>query len=175
MIDPKLNELTDKTKGGAKGLAEADPVAASEAARVSKPRAGLSINDTVAADANLSVGSRGVDVSGTRSGAGAGAGGTHLSPAEAGESPSVQMQPGPSGSGTTPLADGAIKQRSTMSESSSRAGEMDALDYDEVANHAYNMWHDRGRPHGSAEEDWHQAERELRERRAKQRSSAASA
>ena len=172
MIDPKLNELTDKTKGGGN---DASPVSGSDAARATKPRAGLSINDTVAADASLSVGSRGVDVSGARAGAGAGTGGTHLSSGAVGESPAVQVKAGPTGTGTTPLGDATRSQVTTMGGSSSGEGDMEMLDYDEVSTHAYNMWHERGRPHGSPEEDWHRAEQEVRERRAKQRTSAASA
>jgi hypothetical protein len=44
----------------------------------------------------------------------------------------------------------------------------------EVAERAYCCWHERGCPQGSPEEDWHRAERELREER-RRRSAAASA
>jgi monoterpene epsilon-lactone hydrolase len=33
---------------------------------------------------------------------------------------------------------------------------------EEIAQRAYQLWEERGRPHGSDEEDWHRAERELR-------------
>jgi monoterpene epsilon-lactone hydrolase len=37
---------------------------------------------------------------------------------------------------------------------------------EEIAQRAYQLWEERGRPHGSDEEDWHRAEHELRRRSA---------
>jgi hypothetical protein len=37
--------------------------------------------------------------------------------------------------------------------------------YEEIARLAYGYWEDRGHPHGSAQEDWYRAERELLSRR----------
>ncbi len=34
--------------------------------------------------------------------------------------------------------------------------------HEEIARRAYQFWEERGKPHGSDEEDWHRAERELR-------------
>jgi hypothetical protein len=69
----------------------------------------LSINETVARDANLSVGSRGADTSGVESGAGAGAGLTQETPAAPGESPAPNVEQGPRGSGMTPRGDSDFK------------------------------------------------------------------
>lgn len=35
---------------------------------------------------------------------------------------------------------------------------------EEIKERAYQLWMERGAPHGSADEDWHRAERELRAR-----------
>ncbi len=158
MIDPKLNELLDKDKTGAKNLSNTGVEEAEEPPVTRTPRPGLSINDTIAADANLSVGARGAEVSGVRAGAGAGAGSSYLAPGSSSRSPAPDIEPGPSGSGTTPLSDSAIGSTDTHESS--------ALSHEEISAHAYRCWHERGCPEGSAEEDWHRAERELRERRA---------
>ena len=42
---------------------------------------------------------------------------------------------------------------------------MDAHEYEDIAKLAYRFWEQRGRPLGSSEVDWHQAERELESRR----------
>lgn len=36
--------------------------------------------------------------------------------------------------------------------------------HEEIAERAHHLWEQRGRPHGSPEEDWHRAEHELRRR-----------
>jgi hypothetical protein len=36
-----------------------------------------------------------------------------------------------------------------------------ALSDEEIARRAYFLWESRGRPHGSAEEDWHRAKEQL--------------
>lgn len=35
------------------------------------------------------------------------------------------------------------------------------FNHSRIASRAYDLWQDRGRPEGSAEEDWFEAEREL--------------
>ncbi len=102
MIDPKLNELPADAEGDFADTTDTTLTEEQKAERVRRARAGLSINDTVARDANLSVGSRGVDVSGVKTGAGAGAGMTHTTPAAPGESTIPEVVKGPRGSGTTP-------------------------------------------------------------------------
>ena len=121
-----------------------------------KPRPGLSVEDTIAANANLSVGGRGADTSGVRMGAGAGAGSTHLSPAITNASPAANIASGPSGS-MTPGMDTSASLATTDIPLQ--------LSYEEVAAHAYRYWEERGCPDGSPEEDWHRAENELRELR----------
>jgi hypothetical protein len=34
--------------------------------------------------------------------------------------------------------------------------------HEEIARRAYQLWEERGKPHGSHEEDWYRAEHELR-------------
>jgi hypothetical protein len=171
MIDPKLNDLPDKSKAGARNASGAGLDEPERTSSAEKPRAGLSVNDTIAADANLSVGGRGADTSGVRAGAGAGAGGAQLSPASSNRSPVPNVEPGPGGAGgTTPLSTSASNLRDRAETSSVSRDE--ALSHDEIAAHAYRCWHERGCPHGSPEEDWHRAERELREQRTKQSLSA---
>ncbi len=104
MIDPKFNDIP----------VEADLLTEKEreAHAAATPLRGLSINDTIARDANLSVGSRGVDTSGVRAGAGAGAGTTWLTPT-ADESAAPEIVPGARGTGTTALADAPDAETST--------------------------------------------------------------
>ncbi len=40
-------------------------------------------------------------------------------------------------------------------------GHVSALDGEEIARLAYQIWEERGRPIGSAEVDWYEAERQL--------------
>lgn len=162
MIDPKLNELLEESKTGSRN-ASSTGLDETETPSAEKPRAGLSVNDTVAADASLSVGGRGADTSGVRAGSGAGAGGTHLSAASSNRSSIPNVEPGPGGTGgTTPLSTSASNLKSESS----------AVSHDEIAAHAYRCWRERGCPEGSSEEDWHRAERELRERLAEKSLSA---
>lgn len=178
MIDPKFNELPDETETGIKkpvptGLADENRPERTAA------RTGLSINDTIAGDASLSVGGRGADTSGVRAGSGAGAGSSFVTPGARGESPAPNVRPGPAGSGATPLSDAATEQTATQNDAEDTlirsASEEDSLSADEVASHAYQCWHERGCPVRSSEEDWHRAERELRERRRITKSSTATA
>lgn len=189
MIDPKFNEIDDTNQTGLKKTTETGLTEDTSAA--DKPRRGLSINDTIAADANLSVGSRGADTSGVRAGVGAGAGSTYVTPGSSG-SPAPTVVPGARGSGSTPLSTANPEQIPTMDEdqphattppsgntASSDAGsgseDSYALTSEEISAHAYRCWVERGSPHGSAEEDWHRAERELRERARNPKASSASA
>jgi hypothetical protein len=123
-----------------------------------KPRTGLSINDTVAANANLSMGARGVGTSGVEAGAGAGAGSTYVTGAAAGISPAPNIAPGSRGTGSTP-------RRSTAAEEDANV-RLDAktslASQDEISARAYHRWHQRGCPDGSPEVDWHEAEEELK-------------
>ncbi|HTB20675.1 MAG TPA: DUF2934 domain-containing protein [Bryobacteraceae bacterium] len=45
----------------------------------------------------------------------------------------------------------------------------DGPDIEEIKHRAYQLWCERGCPHGSADQDWHRAEQELRERNGSQR------
>jgi hypothetical protein len=45
----------------------------------------------------------------------------------------------------------------------------DGPDIEAIQMRAYELWCKRGCPHGSADEDWHQAERELRAKNGDQR------
>jgi hypothetical protein len=164
MLDPKLNELPADAQGDIKKRGSSK-----QSASRGKAPQGLSINDTIARDANLSVGSRGADFSGVESGAGAGAGMTSTTPGNAGESPAPNIVPGARGVGTTPRSDSASGQsptggaQATTSEPTS----------EEIARRAYQCWHERGCPEGSPEVDWCRAEEELRAQRTGERSQAA--
>ncbi len=164
MIDPKLNEIPVEGSEEALTSEQKGRVAA-------KPRTGLSINDTIAGTANLSVGSRGVDTSGVSSGAGVGAGMTMTTPGGSGEAPAPTLVPGSRGSGTTVRGSSdKVAPTSAMPDSgeasfSSAAGES-AYTNDDVAAEAYRCWHERGCPEGSPEVDWQRARERLRAKRA---------
>lgn len=170
MTDPKFDELTPDA--ASKDVRESELGKGQRKEGAQKPRAGLSINDTIAGQANMSVGGRGVDVSGVSSGAGAGAGGTNLTPGDAGGgSPAPTIVPGSQSTGMTPRGITGTDEIPTTrldrdASSPSR---------DEVAERAYHCWHQRGCPHGSPEIDWDRAEQELRDERSAGKSAAASA
>jgi len=42
---------------------------------------------------------------------------------------------------------------------------MNAREYEDIAKLAYWLWEERGRPAGSSEVDWYQAERKLKSQR----------
>ncbi len=178
MIDPKFNALPTDAPGDFKKTAEETLSEEQGTGQARKPRPGLSINDTIAAGANLSVGSRGVDTSGTSVGAGAGAGMTFTTPQDDG-SPAPNIVPGSRGSGTTPRGDAASRQTPTtrLDAGTEGAGTEEAHSFttEEISACAYECWHERGRPHGSSEEDWERAIQRLRERKERERKSAASA
>jgi hypothetical protein len=162
MIDPKFNTLPKDAEGD---FEEEVGGSASGAAGGTKPRRGLSINDTIAASADMSAGSRGVDTSGTSVGAGAGAGTTFITPEDDG-SPAPNIVPGARGSGTTPRADTLSGQIPTTRLDAGTEGQaVSGFTTDEISERAYRCWHQRGCPHGSPEEDWHTAVRQLREER----------
>lgn len=102
MIDPKFDQLPVDAEGDLTEVPEGSLTEEQKQERLKRAKAGLSINDTIARDANMSVGARGVDSSGVETGAGAGAGLTQSTPAAPGESPAPNVVPGPRGSGTTP-------------------------------------------------------------------------
>ena len=164
MTDPKLNEI---------------PVDAQNASdeqrrqRAQRPRPGLSINDTIAADANLSVGGRGVDVSGVVSGAGAGAGSTTLTPGRSG-SPAPKIVPGAASTGTTPRGGSGLADVPNPGADLKREESIGPTD-DEIAERAHQCWLQRGSPHGSPEVDWNRARIELIEERRRRAMSTISA
>lgn len=154
MTDPKFNEIPP------------DPRNVSEKQKVEqgkRPAQGLSINDTIAGDANLSVGGRGVDTSGVRSGAGAGAGSTTLTPGGSG-SPAPRVVPGAASTGTTPLGDSGLSDSPNPGADAQRESTLGPTD-DEISARAHQYWVERGRPHGSPEVDWNRARQELIEER----------
>jgi hypothetical protein len=156
MIDPKLDEIPGGPEG-ASGQKRAQTGA--------RPRQGLSINDTIAADANLSVGGRGVDTSGVRSGAGAGAGSTMVTPGDSG-SPAPNVVPGPASTGTTPLGSSGLSASPNPGAAVQREAGAGPTD-DEIAQLAHKYWVERGRPQGSPELDWNRARQELIEQHRK--------
>ena len=166
MIDPKLNEIP--VEGAEEALTKEQ-----RGRTAVGPRPGLSINDTIAGTAGLSVGSRGVDTSGISSGAGVGAGMTMVTPGGSGEAPAPAIVPGSRGSGTTVRGSSdTAAPASAMPDSSGVASSEDALtsettytDHD-LAAEAYRSWHERGCPEGSPEVDWQRARERLRVRKA---------
>lgn len=172
MIDPKFNELPVDAPGEIEDVAEESLSPEQRATR--KPRAGLSINDTIAAGANLSVGSRGVDTSGAAAGAGAGAGMTLTTPGDDG-SPAPTIVPGARGSGTTPRGDSGSGQMPTTRLEAGTEGAQASFTTEEISARAYRNWIEGGRLHGSAEADWETAIRQLREEKERERGTGASA
>lgn len=152
MTDPKFNEIP-ANKGNLSEGRRTDPA--------QRPRQGLSVNDTIAADANLSVGGRGVDTSGVVSGAGAGAGSTMLSPGTSG-SPAPRVVPGAGSTGTTPRGDSGLTESPNPGADLKRESTLGPTD-DEIAERAHRCWIERGRPQGSPEVDWNRARQELLE------------
>lgn len=155
MIDPKLNvEPQDRAATSAK------PATKEEAARLQKVSSGLSVNNTIASNANLSVGGRGVDTSGVSAGSGAGAGMTRV---DGGQGATTDILPGNRGSGTTPL--GASDSQAI--KANFPASGADELSEAEISEAAYSAWCDRGCPVGSPEVDWQTAIDRLRSNRSR--------
>jgi hypothetical protein len=154
MTDPKLNEIPADTQN----LSDEQ-----RRQRARSPRPGLSINDTIAADASLSVGGRGVDTSGVVSGAGAGAGSTKVTPGRSG-SPAPNIVPGAASTGTTPRGDSGLTASPNPGADIQREDASGPTN-DEIAARAHQYWIERGRPHGSPEVDWDRAQLDLIEER----------
>jgi hypothetical protein len=180
MIDPKLNEIPVERVGDFAEDVETELTDAQKAQRRKTRRAGLSINDTIAGDTTLSVGSRGVDTSGVSAGAGAGAGMTALTPGES-VSPAPNIVGGGRGSGTTVRgsvpkigADAESIRRNPSTEVRSDFEESNISD-SEISARAYEYWLERGCPEGSPEVDWQRAKEELRASRRNSLTFAASA
>jgi hypothetical protein len=154
MTDPKLDEIPAGAEASGQKRGQAAP----------RPRQGLSINDTIAADANLSVGGRGVDTSGVSSGTGAGGGSTSITPGNSG-SPAPNVVPGAASTGTTPRGSSAMTASPNPGAAVQRegAGPTD----EEIAQLAHRYWIERGRPSGSPEVDWNRARQELLEQHRK--------
>ncbi len=153
MIDPKFDELPIDATGDFENIPEHQLTADQRALR--SRRLGLSINDTIAAGPNMSVGARGFDTSGVEGGTGAGAGISNLTPAERGGSPSPTIVPGARGSGNAPRGEGTSQHQPTMEL------DADGPTNEEISARAYQCWHQRGCPHGTPEEDWRRAHEEL--------------
>ncbi len=150
IIDPKFDQLPEEAAGDFENIPEHE-LTENQKAQLRRRR-GLSINDTVAASANTSVGARGLDNSGVEGGAGAGAGMTSLTPGQAGESPAPKIVPGARGTGNAPRGDWNVP---TEQGTDADLGPTN----DEISTRAYEIWNEGGCPHGSHEEHWRQAER----------------
>lgn len=161
MIDPKLDKLEPKNPAQSRRASESADSHGKGEERPPAANAGLSINDTIARDANLSVGSRGVDVSGVKTGAGAGGGSTSVTPGTRGESPAPHVVTDARGSGMTPRSTSGLTESAPLDL---REAPDSPTDH-EISERAYHCWHARGCPTGSPEIDWDRAERELREER----------
>lgn len=111
MTDPKFDKLPVDAKGDFADIPESSLTEEQKAEFLRTKKAGLSINDTIAANANMSVGGRGVDTSGVAAGSGAGAGTTNLTPGTSGSSPAPTIVPGSRGTGTTPRSDSEPKRK----------------------------------------------------------------
>ena len=152
MIDPKLNVTPPESK-----TTSSNPTGNKEAAaRLQKVSSGLSVNDTIASNANLSVGSQGVDTSGVSSGAGVGAGMTRL---DSNRASTVDVVPG-----ARTTAVGSSSAQATKANSPDSEEQYTDSDVSEMA---YSAWCDRGCPEGSPEVDWQTAIDRLRSGRSK--------
>lgn len=188
MIDPKLNDVpVEPTGKRSKNETE------SLRSGTRTAREGLSINDTIAGDTNLSIGGRGVDASGVKSGAGAGGGSAFLTPGRGG-SPAPNVLPGqrdaglmispgqnPIGNRDTGLPGTGRSERSLSGEEEITSRQQNHQhddyepSYEETSFRAYCCWHARGCPEGSPEVDWHTAREQLRAERRNERSTYAKA
>jgi hypothetical protein len=156
MIDPKLDSLPVDAKGDFEDFDERTITPEQAALRTRKARAGLSINDTIAANATMSVGGLGADTSGVAAGSGAGAGTTYLGPGNGGaSSPAPTIVPRARAAGSTMRGEPAYELNTTDSVPTT----------DEISALAYEYWTAKGCPAGSHEDDWRQAEEELIARR----------
>jgi len=100
MIDPKLNELPVDAQGDFANRPESTLTEEEKERRLKQTaREGYSVNDSIAANSELSDGSRGVDVSGVKTGSGAGAGSSNVTPARPGETANAEIVGGERGTG----------------------------------------------------------------------------
>ncbi len=162
MIDPKFNEL---------------PVVPIEGEKVSAgpvPIHGLSINDTIAAEANKSVGAAGTNTSGVTLGLEEQDPSTRLDiePVMPVEGDEVYTDTPP----THMLSDDETTTSGRVSSTPSPASDFEDRDFssrfdiepvshpfstEDVAALAYELWRERGCPMGSPGVDWLQAEQDL--------------
>jgi Protein of unknown function (DUF2934) len=154
MIDPKFDQLAVDDAAGDFENIPWEQLNEQQRAQLLEHRRGLSINDTIAAGPNMSVGARGFDVSGVEGGAGAGAGMTSVTPGERGESPAPSFVPGARGTGNAPRGDWNVPDQPISNPDLGPTNE-------EIAARAYQCWQERGCPHGTPEEDWQRAKEEL--------------
>lgn len=168
MIDPKLDKLPSDAKVDRKDATEPSAAEQESRQRARTSRTGLSISDTVAGDAAMSVGGKGVDTSGVSSGSGAGAGMTRVT-AEGSESPAPNIVPGARSWGTTPRGYRGSEEEPTIRLDTATPSS------DEIAARAYRCWVERGCPIGSPEVDWERAEEELKAERLTRKTTSASA
>lgn len=154
ILDPKFDQLPEDAAGDFENIPW-DQLTEEQREQVRARRRGLSINDTIAAGPNTSVGARGLDFSGVEGGAGAGAGMTFVTPGQAGESPAPNILPGARGTGNAPRGDWTIHEQQGSNPDLGPSN-------NEIAARAYEIWNECGCPHGNHEEHWYQAERELR-------------
>jgi len=156
MIDPKLNALPITGEGDFEDFEEKTLTQQQAEVRTKKARSGLSINDTIAATASMSVGGRGADTSGVEAGAGAGAGTTYFGPGTSlSGSPAPQIVPGARAAGSTMRGEPGYGLESSVALPT----------VEEISSLAYDYWAAKGYPDGSCDEDWRQAEEELFRRR----------
>ncbi len=99
MTDPKLNELPVDEEGDFANRPESTLTEEEKVRRTKLARAATGAQESIGADAMLSDGSRGVDVSGVRTGAGAGAGSTGLTPSTSDSAATTEIVGGPRGTG----------------------------------------------------------------------------
>jgi Protein of unknown function (DUF2934) len=162
MIETKLNEIPVKNS-----TSKMQPDFRKEAAS-GRGTQGLSIRDTIAGDSARSVGARGVDTSGVQTGAGVAAGAVSVTPS-ASASPAPAIVPGArlNANGQSANARADTRLPGTGHTDLSEAGR-DASDeptWDEISLRAYEIWCEQGCPMGSCDNDWRQAEEELRSER----------
>jgi hypothetical protein len=156
MIDPKLNTLPVDGEGDFEEFDKKTLTREQAAALTKQARSGLSINDTIAATASMSVGARGADTSGVETGAGVGAGTTYLGPGVSlSGSPAPQIVPAARAAGSTMRGEAGYGLESSFALPT----------VEEISSLAYDYWAAKGYPDGSHEEDWRQAEEELFRRR----------
>lgn len=98
MIDMKLNDLPEDSKGDFANRPESELTEEEKEIRRKQLQAAHNTRSPISADTNLSVGSRGVDVSGVSTGSGAGSGSESVTPS--GDDPvNAEIMEGPRGVG----------------------------------------------------------------------------